>query len=104
MKVFPQEMIVVMSKSPLVMVATCVPCSMTISIFLGLKVPPVVKRRGRPKGHLLTVCGLPAKKCKGTKNLKKPTSFQLMHSSEKEKGMKKLIARHYLCPMHGQIL
>lgn len=51
-------------------------------LLLGMKAPPVVKRRGRPKGHMLTVCGLPAKK--GVP--KKLTTFSLMHSSQKEKG------------------
>ena len=46
------------------------------------QMPPVVNRRGRPKGHTLNVCGLPAKKGRGTK---KPISFRLMHPSQEEK-------------------
>ena len=46
--------------------------------------PPVVKRRGRPKGHTLTVCGLPSRKRrKGAKS----ASFALKHYTEKEKSM-----------------
>ena len=54
------------------------------SPYVGLKLPPIVKKRGRPKGHMLTVSGLPAKRSR--KPSKKPTSFRLMHSSDKEKG------------------
>lgn len=47
--------------------------------------PPVVKRKGRPRGHELTAIGLPAKKAKkGSKN--KPTRFLMLHTSDKERG------------------
>ncbi len=40
-----------------------------------------MKKRGRPKGY---ISGLPAKRlCKGTK---KPTTFRLKHTSDKEKS------------------
>ena len=58
-----------------------------ISVFLnaGLNLPPPVKQRGRPKGHDLTVVGLPAKRArKGKTN--KPCSFSKLHVSEKERG------------------
>ena len=48
----------------------------------GLKVPPVVKMRGRPKGHSLTTIGL-AKKGKGVDKL---VPFIGLHTSQKEKG------------------
>ena len=51
--------------------------------------PPVVKRRGRPKGHTLTVCGLPAKR-RGTR---KPVSFSLMHTSQKQKSKGDFVLR-----------
>ena len=44
--------------------------------------PLVVKRRGRAKGHTLTVCGLPSKK---NKKKAKCTSFISKHYTEKEK-------------------
>ena len=55
-------------------------------MFAGLTLPPVIKRRGRPKGHTLTVVGLVPKK-KGKNYVKaKPTSFSKLHHSLKEKG------------------
>lgn len=45
--------------------------------------PPLVKKRGRPKGHGLTTIGLPAKRAR--KEYKKPCSFSKLHVSEKEK-------------------
>ena len=51
---------------------------------VGLTMPPVVKRRGCPKGHTLTVCGLPSKK---NKKKAKCTSFISKHYIEKEKSM-----------------
>ena len=51
----------------------------------GIKAPPVMKKRGRPKGHELTTIGLPAKKArKGTIN--RPQSFSKMHTSKKQEG------------------
>ena len=54
-------------------------------IIAGIKVPPPVKRRGRPRGHGLTTIGLPAKRARkeGTKKL---CSFSKLHVSEKERG------------------
>ena len=51
----------------------------------GLKVPPPIKKRGRPKGCNLTTIGLPAKKVK-TGVTKKPCSFAMLHTSDKEKS------------------
>ena len=53
---------------------------------------PVVKKRGRPKGHELTTIGLPAKKAK--KDAKKPISFSKMHTSKKEEGNPTCIETH----------
>ena len=47
--------------------------------------PSMIKRSGRPKGHLLTAIGLPSKKRKRA-IAKKPCSFLKLHSSEKERG------------------
>ena len=46
--------------------------------------PPVVKRRGLPKEHTLTVCGLPSK---NNKKKAKCTSFTSKHYTKKEKSM-----------------
>ena len=51
----------------------------------GIKAPPVVKQRGRPRGHELTTIGLPAKKTK-KESTKKPCSFTKVHVSKKEGG------------------
>ena len=50
------------------------------SIFKGLKLPPVLKKRGRPKHHDCTTIGLPAKRLKSSK---KPKSFSRKNCSEK---------------------
>ena len=57
-----------------------------------IKMPPIIRKQGRPKGHEVTVIGLPAKK----KTKKNPTVTRLqpfieLHTSIKEKGMKSLI-------------
>ena len=51
----------------------------------GLKVPPAIKKKGRPKGHILTTIGLPAKKMR--KGSQGPCTFSRLHTSEKEKGI-----------------
>ena len=55
------------------------------SLPTGVKVGPIVKKRGRPKGHLLTTIGLPSKKVKKANG--RPISFAKMHTAKKEKGM-----------------
>lgn len=52
--------------------------------------PPILKKRGRPKGHELTSIGLPAKRTrKGQKDTKpKVVPFVKIHTSVKEKGNK----------------
>lgn len=60
--------------------------------------PPTVQKRGRPKGHEVTVIGLPAKKQKkSTTETSKPRlqPFIKLHTSVKEKGM--LIHSCMLC-------
>ena len=47
--------------------------------------PPIIKRKGRPRGHELTVIGLPAKKQR--RDSRKPRRFLLLHTSEKERSM-----------------
>ena len=42
-------------------------CVLCCSSGAGIKVPPCIKKRGRPKAHELTTIGLPAKKAKGGK-------------------------------------
>lgn len=52
--------------------------------------PPTVKKRGRPKGHEVTVIGLPAKKQKKStteSNKPKLQPFIKLHTSVKEKGI-----------------
>jgi len=52
--------------------------------------PPTIKKCGHPKGHEVTVIGLPAKK--GRRNTTEPCKLRLqpfikLHTSIKEKGM-----------------
>ena len=64
-----------------------------VPFVIGLIVPPVVKRRGRPKGHTLTVTGLPAKRTRQSKSSKKrPISFR----PDKERGV-------YVWVMHKSV-
>ena len=53
------------------------------TISKGLKLPPILKKRGRPKGHDCTTIGLPVKRLKSSK---KPKSVSRKHCSEKERG------------------
>ena len=50
--------------------------------------PPILKKRGRPKGHELTSIGLPAKRARKGQNDTKPkvVPFVKIHTSIKEKG------------------
>ncbi|XP_062509833.1 uncharacterized protein LOC134185957, partial [Corticium candelabrum] len=50
----------------------------------GIKMPSTYRKRGRPKGHELTVIGLPSKKKKSLKTLQ---PFTKLHTSVKEKVM-----------------
>lgn len=78
-----------------------------VSNLTGIKAPPVIKRRGRPRGHELTTIGLPAKKAK-KETLKKPRSFSKMHTSEKEEGRSNISGSYcfkfmclLICIMHA---
>ena len=55
-----------------------------------ITMPPILRKRGRPKGHEVTVIGLPAKKVKksisGESRKRKLQPFKL-HTSLKEEGM-----------------
>jgi len=56
---------------------------------VGILVPPILKRRGRPKGHELTVIGLPVKMPKKASDVHtkpKLQPFLKLHISVKEKG------------------
>jgi len=54
-------------------------------ICVVIKMPPHLKRGGRPKGHDLTVVGLPRKKrCRDRKG---PPAFAQRYPSEKKKSM-----------------
>ena len=58
-----------------------------LSIFSGIKVAHIVKKRGQPKGHELTTIGIPAKKAKKEADKKsKSCSFSRLHISRKEEG------------------
>ena len=46
-----------------------------------------MRKRGRPKGHAVTVIGLPAKKKTRSSEKVKLTAFIYLHSSMKEKGI-----------------
>ena len=50
-----------------------------------VKMPPTMRKRGRPKGAGLTVIGLPKKKGKTVST--KPTAFILKSEWEKTKGI-----------------
>ena len=52
--------------------------------------PPVMRKRGRPKGHEVTVIGLPAKRPRGKQKhsdqKERVVPFIKLHSSVKERG------------------
>ena len=53
-------------------------------LFLGILMPPILRKCGHPKGHELTVIGLPAKK-KAKSGKVQP--FIKLHTSLKERGI-----------------
>ena len=56
----------------------------TFYFYIDISLPPKIRKRGRPKGHDLTVIGLPKKKTKSADH--KLTSFLMLHSCLKEKS------------------
>ena len=54
--------------------------------YTGIRLPPPVKTRGRPKGHTLTAIGLPAKRAKKGRTISKLCSFSKLHVTEKQKS------------------
>ena len=68
-------------------------CVLWCSFGAGIKVPPRIKKRGRPKGHELTTIGLPAKKAKGGKLC----AFTKLHTSDKEKRKFSRGNKRYAC-------
>ena len=51
----------------------------------AIQIPPAMRKHRRPKGHAVTVIGLPAKKRSSEKH--KLTPFIHLHSSMKEKDI-----------------
>ena len=56
-----------------------------IGFATDIVMPPTIKKHGRPKGHEVTVIGLPAKK---TKTATKLQPFIKLHTTIKEKGLR----------------
>ena len=54
--------------------------------YIDIVMPPVIRKRGRPKGSEVTVIGLPRKK-KLASNKGRLQPFLKLHSSVKQKGM-----------------
>ncbi len=53
----------------------------------NLKLPPVIKKRGRPKGAEKTVIGLPARKKFKGDQVRKPVSFLRKSPTNKDEGI-----------------
>ena len=56
----------------------------------GITMPPIIQKQGRPKGHEVTVIGLPAKKQKKSTSESSKAKLQpfiKLHTSIKEKGI-----------------
>ncbi len=65
----------------MIIVHTC------IHIDIGsLKLPPIIKKRGRPKGAEKTVIGLPSRKRFKGDQVRKPVSFLKKSTSNKDEG------------------
>ena len=67
------------------MLNTSLLCSYIVKFNADLRVPPAIKKRGRPKDSNLTVIGLPTKRQKSKRG--KICSFLQLHTSEKVKGL-----------------
>lgn len=61
-----------------------------ITIIIGISIPPIIRKRGRPKGHEVTAIGLPKKKMKASDKAGKDKlqPFIRLHTSVKEKGIR----------------
>ena len=64
----------------------CVQLHTLIIYCTGLLMPQVIKKRGRPKGHMLTTIGLPCKRAKMNCRKDGPVAFSRLHTSDKKKG------------------
>ena len=67
------------------------------NVFTAIQIPPAMCKRGRPKGHAVTVIGLPAKKRTRSSEKVKLTPFIHLHSSIKEKGIVFQNIYMYIC-------
>ena len=66
------------------LIVICPACMFTLCLGLeNVKLPPKMKKRGRPKGAEKTIIGLPCKK----KKTDKPTPFLKKQPIDKERGM-----------------
>ncbi len=74
-----------------------------VVINVGFCAPPVLRKRGRPKGHKMTVIGIPVKKQKTGKKARM-LPFLKLHTSIDEKGIVCLtILMQWLWRMNGQL-
>ena len=70
---------------------TCHPYLESATALSDRNYDPPIRKRGRPKGHEVTVIGLPAKKSKMTNN---HSSIKL-HTSVKERSIHVIILNHH---------
>ena len=68
---------------------------MIAAMSVDITVPPILKRRGRPKGHELTVIGLLTKKKKGSVAKHKLQPFLKLHTSKRERYANWMLDNNY---------